>query len=70
MNSFTLECSLFGKELKTTDELNIMKSAEPYGQGPARKKKVFQMTVQDYNSLGESLLRVMHNYLPSEQYKL
>ena len=70
MNSFTLECSFFGKELKTTDEPSILRSVEPYSQAPSRKRNHLQMTVQDYNSLGESLMRVMHNYLPSEQYKL
>jgi len=40
MNSFTLECSFFGKELKTTDELSVVRSVEPYGQAPSRKKKL------------------------------
>ena len=35
-----------------------------------KKKRLIHMTIQDYNSLGESLMRIMHNYLPSEQYKL
>lgn len=28
------------------------------------------MTLEDYQSLGTTLAQVMHNYLPSEQYKL
>ena len=28
------------------------------------------MSVPDYNSLGETLMQVMQNYLPSEQSKL
>ena len=70
MNSFTLECSFFGKDLKASDELSTLKTADPFSQATARKRKHLQMTVQDYNSLGESLMRVMHNYLPGEQYKL
>jgi hypothetical protein len=38
MNSFTLECSFFGKELKTADEPSLLRSVEPYGQAPARKR--------------------------------
>lgn len=28
------------------------------------------MSLEEYQSLGSTLLQVMHNYLPSEQYKL
>ena len=28
------------------------------------------MSSEDYNSLGRTLIEVMNNYLPSEQYKL
>jgi len=28
------------------------------------------MSLPEYNSLGETLIQVMHNYLPKEQYKL
>mmetsp|Transcript_15522 Transcript_15522/g.23819 ORF Transcript_15522/g.23819 Transcript_15522/m.23819 type:complete len:195 (+) Transcript_15522:2601-3185(+) len=37
---------------------------------PTRKKRIQQMSVIDYNSLGSTLMDAMHNYLPSEQYKL
>lgn len=35
-----------------------------------KKKKLMHMSTQDYNSLGETLMQVMNNYLPSEQSKL
>lgn len=68
MNSFTLECSFFGKDIKTKEEQS--NTMNPYGVPPTKKKRLIHMTIEDYNSLGEYLMRTMHNYLPSEQYKL
>jgi len=63
MNSFTLECSFFGKEWdsQTESAKNINDSfAQP------KKKRLLHMSTEDYNSLGSTLMGVMHSYLPSE----
>ena len=63
VNSFTLECSFFGKEanLKTQSSEDVTK----YGQQP-KKEKMMHFSIPEYQSLGETLIQVMHNYLPSE----
>lgn len=70
MNSFTLECSFFGKEQVASEGLRPTGATETFGPVPANKRRLTHMTVEDYQSLGATLLRVMDNYLPSEQYKL
>ena len=35
-----------------------------------KKKKLLHMSQSDYNSLGSTLIQVMHSYLPCEQSKL
>ena len=73
MNSFTLECSFYGKEWQVKTESTI---APPglYGrvarQPPPPKTKVTHMSVDDYRSLGETLIQTMHSFLPGEQHRL
>lgn len=76
MNSFTLECSFFGKELdpntnrQDRGDQGAAKANGPFAMMQQKKKKLIHMSVPDYQSLGTSLMQSMHNYLPSEQYKL
>jgi len=76
MNSFTLECSFFGKELDPSanhperGDHSAARPGGPFAAMLAKKKKLTHMSVPDYQSLGASLMQVMDNYLPSEQYKL
>ena len=70
MNSFTLECSFFGKEWNAQTD-SMQKDAEgnrkdPFSQLLEKKKKVMHMSVSDYNSVGATLMQTMHSYLPSE----
>ena len=70
MNSFTLECSFYGKEWNAqTDSMQKDpegNSRDPFSQLLEKKKKVMHMSVSDYNSVGATLMQTMHNYLPSE----
>ena len=44
---------------------------DPFGgASPGKKKKLTHMSTNDYNSLGSTLIQVMHSYLPTEQSKL
>lgn len=78
MNSFTLECSFFGKELDPSagrppgdgGDHSTARPGGPFAAMLAKKRKLIHMSVPDYQSLGQSLMQVMDNYLPSEQYKL
>lgn len=73
MNSFTLECSFYGKEQTAPEGPRPAGATETFGPAPAKNKgprRLTHMTVEDYQSLGATLMRVMDNYLPSEQYKL
>jgi hypothetical protein len=54
-NSFTLESSFYAKEDKSLT---------------AKRKQLNQLTIQEYNSMGTTLVQTMNSYLPSEQYKL
>ena len=71
-NSFTLECSFFGKELDpgANHPDGAARPGGPFAVMAAKKKKLIHMSVPDYQSLGASLMQVMDNYLPTEQYKL
>jgi len=72
MNSFTLECSFFGKECgnNTASTSNMAQLMHKDYDDPPKKRKLMHFTINEYNSLGETLMTVMHNYLPSEQSKL
>jgi len=70
VNSFTLECSFFGKECpgdyKLSPEEAGMEAAKQEGKKKSNKKKLVHMSVKEYQSLGESLIYSLNNYLPSE----
>ena len=66
MNSFTLESSFFGKELN--DNFDSNSPFQKFLNG--KKRKINQLSLSDYNKLGETMMQVMNNYLPSEQSKL
>ncbi len=69
MNSFTLESSFFGKEWSPQTE--SMDVNNPFHKFYAeKKKKINHLSLTDYNKLGETMMQVMNNYLPSEQSKL
>ncbi len=62
MNSFTLESSFFGKELN--DQID---ASSPFSKFlNVKKRKINQLNLSDYNKLGETMMQVMNNYLPSE----
>lgn len=69
MNSFTLECSFFGKEWTVKTESSNAPLAI-YGRMPPPKSRISHMTLEDYRSMGETLIQTMHNFLPGEQHKL
>lgn len=69
MNSFTLESSFFGKEWSPQqDSIDMNNPFHKFLNG--KKKKINQLSLTDYNKLGETMMQVMNNYLPSEQSKL
>jgi len=64
MNSFTLECSFFGKEVAVP---------RPAGFGPDDgevETKLVHLSMEDKIELGSQMVQVLENYLPSEQSKL
>ena len=71
MNSFTLECSFFGKEQNNQNQLMHRGAAEEgFALAHQKKRHLSHMTIAEYQSLGETVMQVMNNYLPSEQSKL
>ena len=65
MNSFTLECSFFGKEVNGTESHDFMSKPNK-----DKQSKLVHFTQQDYVSLGSTLISTMFSYLPGEQSKL
>lgn len=66
-NSFTLECSFFGREecpdsVRNNDFTHLLQKE--------KKQNILQFSVPEYNSLGTSFMQVLHYYLPSEAHKL
>lgn len=74
MNSFTLECSFYGKEINSDDAQAASKQFENQLQMRAcisqqhlqnKKKKYDHMTLPDYQSLGTTMIEALNSYLPS-----
>lgn len=60
MNSFTLECSFFGKEI----------SLPPLRENDPPRTKLIHLTLQDKLELGAQLVQSLESYLPREHNKL
>ena len=71
MNSFTLECSFFGKEYDPKKDGPLQKATnDPFAFLQKVKKQIIPMDVKDYQSMGTTVMQIMNNYLPSEEHKL
>lgn len=71
MNSFTLECSFFGKEYDPKKDGPLQQATnDPFAILQKVKKQIIPMDVKDYQSMGTTLVQIMNNYLPSEEHKL
>lgn len=79
MNSFTLECSFYGKEIQPEDPTAAKKQGEQsalmrgcYSQQQLqnKKKKYEHMSVPEYQSLGTTMIESLHAYLPSQLHNL
>ena len=68
-NSFTLECSFFGKEVPVPPQPKPAK--DPRFQMARRdddeeKTRLVHLTLEDKRAVGRDLIQVLQNYLPDQ----